>query len=202
MSSKRATKPPDERRRELIEASRELFAQKGYEHASISDIVREAGVAQGTFYWYFDSKRDVLMAIMEEMLEKMTAVMRSVAERHDLTATEKLWHMEDGVMALVEGHTDLVQAFHIRGNAPLHDRVVEKWDPQMLAILASVVRQGVEEKTFRVSHPEAMAAFLLTLLEKYLHFVARESGQPRGELREAIWEFMLGGLGVRDEPKW
>ncbi|GIO30333.1 MULTISPECIES: TetR/AcrR family transcriptional regulator [Paenibacillus] len=52
----RITKNPKERRNEILNAAMELFNTKGFEQTSVSDIVKKIGVAQGTFYYYFQSK--------------------------------------------------------------------------------------------------------------------------------------------------
>ncbi len=61
----RAARERDKRRKQLLDAATRVFAQKGYWSASITDIIRFAGVARGTFYLYFRSKRDVFLAIAE-----------------------------------------------------------------------------------------------------------------------------------------
>lgn len=55
----RTAKDSDERRSELIATAQQLFYSKGYESTSVSDIVKAVGVAQGTFYYYFDSKTEM-----------------------------------------------------------------------------------------------------------------------------------------------
>ena len=62
----RIVKEPEERRKELIDTAEQLFIAQGYEQTSISDIVREVNVSQGAFYYYFESKEDVLVAAMEK----------------------------------------------------------------------------------------------------------------------------------------
>ncbi len=57
-----------QRRRELLDAARELFAAKGFEKTNVSDIAARAGVSQGTIYWYFKSKDELLMAVFEDWL--------------------------------------------------------------------------------------------------------------------------------------
>ena len=47
----RITKNPEERRKELIDIAERLFIKKGYEQTAVSDIVKKAKVAQGTFYY-------------------------------------------------------------------------------------------------------------------------------------------------------
>jgi AcrR family transcriptional regulator len=63
-----------ERRAKLIDAARALFSEKGYEATSIDDIATRAGTAVGAFYNYFRSKRQLLIVLMNELLEKLAAV--------------------------------------------------------------------------------------------------------------------------------
>jgi AcrR family transcriptional regulator len=66
----RVTKDRDTRRAELVDASTALFLHKGYEAAMVSDVVKRVGVAQGTFYYYFKTKEDVLDAVLEKLLQE------------------------------------------------------------------------------------------------------------------------------------
>jgi AcrR family transcriptional regulator len=60
---------PAERRRQILLAAEAVFYEKGYHAAAISDIIEAAGVARGTFYRYFDSKRAIFEAILDDFLE-------------------------------------------------------------------------------------------------------------------------------------
>jgi len=64
--SNRALRARDKRRKQLLNAATRVFARKGYWSASITDIIQAAGVARGTFYLYFRSKRDVFLAIADD----------------------------------------------------------------------------------------------------------------------------------------
>ncbi len=66
----RISKPPEERRQELIQAAQELFMQQGYEKTMVGDIVRRVGVAQGLFYYYFRSKQDIFLAVINQYTEE------------------------------------------------------------------------------------------------------------------------------------
>lgn len=67
------------RRTELLEAARTVLAEKGFEAATISEIVARAGVAQGTFYLYFHSKFSIVVALAQEMQTQMVDAIRAVA---------------------------------------------------------------------------------------------------------------------------
>src|SRR5438105_51537 len=64
---------PD-RRTDLLQAARAVFAKKGYEDATVSEIVSRAGVAQGTFYLYFPGKEALAGAFAELVSERFAAV--------------------------------------------------------------------------------------------------------------------------------
>lgn len=55
----------------LVTAAREVFERDGFLDARISDISKEAGVASGSFYTYFDSKEEIFAAVVEQVREEM-----------------------------------------------------------------------------------------------------------------------------------
>jgi len=61
-----------DKRARLKAAARVLFGSKGYERASIEEIAERAGLAVGTFYQHFRSKRQLLLSLMDELLEKLS----------------------------------------------------------------------------------------------------------------------------------
>jgi AcrR family transcriptional regulator len=63
-----------EKRSKLLATGRLLFGEKGYEATSIGDITSKAGTASGAFYQYFSSKRDFLVALMNEFLGQLGSV--------------------------------------------------------------------------------------------------------------------------------
>ena len=60
-------KLPEQWKREILEAAKELFLSKGYEETSITDIMELAGGAKGMFYRFFESKEEVMHALGDQM---------------------------------------------------------------------------------------------------------------------------------------
>lgn len=77
-----------ERRQELLGIAVELFAKNGYHKTKISDIVRHAGVAQGTFYWYFKSKEAIVLEIIANGREEITKVISQGYRVHSGTVVD------------------------------------------------------------------------------------------------------------------
>lgn len=150
------TKPPDERRSDLIEAATKVFGQKGYAKATISEIVKEAGVAQGTFYVYFESKEDILDAVAGHVLQDIVDMAEEIS-RSDKTAVEKVREMIRAWIEISMSPGPLVEELHDPRYAPLHDQMARKGMEKLLPPLTEIVRQGVSEGTIDVPYPEVTA---------------------------------------------
>jgi AcrR family transcriptional regulator len=72
-----ATPRGEATRRRLLDAAEEVFGEMGYYEASVSEITRRAGVAQGTFYIYFHSKRETFVELVEDISERLRRATRA-----------------------------------------------------------------------------------------------------------------------------
>jgi AcrR family transcriptional regulator len=76
-----ATAPPVDRRRQILDAAIRVFARQGFHACRVSDIAREAGVAYGLVYHYFNSKEQVLNELFVERWSLLLAAIREVDAR-------------------------------------------------------------------------------------------------------------------------
>jgi AcrR family transcriptional regulator len=74
----------------ILDAATRIFAEKGYQYATIADIAREAGISTGLTYSYFENKLDVLFSIILRFLQKMNQVNREKLKQTD-SPLEKLY---------------------------------------------------------------------------------------------------------------
>ena len=72
-----------DKRRRIIDAAVDVFAEKGFGLSRVSDIARKAGVADGTIYLYFKNKEDILVSIFEEKMEGILEGLRTTLNRVD-----------------------------------------------------------------------------------------------------------------------
>ena len=61
----------EDRKQKLIDAAFHVFAEETYHSASVSKIAKEAGVSKGLLYNYFDTKEDLLRAIMSNLMDEI-----------------------------------------------------------------------------------------------------------------------------------
>lgn len=98
----RVSKPPAERRAELISAARRLFDLGGVENTRVSDIVREVGVAQGVFYYYFKSKDEMVAVVSAQVRDETKARADALLGDTQSSFCEKLAGMIELYIGLVD----------------------------------------------------------------------------------------------------
>ena len=71
----------------ILKAARAVFSEMGYEAASVRDIIRRTGLASGTFYNYYRSKEEVAKALVDDVAQRLSPILRAEREQaHDFAA--------------------------------------------------------------------------------------------------------------------
>ncbi|MBC3379192.1 TetR/AcrR family transcriptional regulator [Serratia fonticola] len=157
----RTVKTPEQRRAEILQAASELFQEIGYESTSVDSIVRSAGIAKGTFYYYFKSKDEVLAALAQQLCAEMVARSQIIADDPQLGAIEKFCAIIASQNQTVEAGQALVEDLHRPENRALHERSNIETVLAFGPILATVVEQGNQEGVFQVDDPLSTVQFIL-----------------------------------------
>jgi len=157
----RITKNPEERRKELIDIAEKLFIKKGYEKTAVSDVVKKAKVAQGTFYYYFKTKEEVLDAIIDRYIDIIVEGYEKIANEKGPNTLEKLVNIFLFSYSFRKNRTSLLQYLHEDKNAHLHLKFERKIPVRTVEPLSKIISQGVKEKYFNTIYPkEAAKAFI------------------------------------------
>ena len=102
----------DLRRQRLVDSAKAAFAHKGFHETSISEIVRQAGIARSTYYQYFDSKLHLFQSILDSFLQDLHDSIQPISLAAGAPAP--LIQLEDNltrVLNLVLGERDLTRIF-------------------------------------------------------------------------------------------
>ncbi len=84
-----------EKRNAILDAAQRLIYTKGYEQMTIQDILDALQISKGAFYHYFDSKQDLMDALIERMIEEADRLIRPIAYDPQLPALEKFQRLLD-----------------------------------------------------------------------------------------------------------
>ena len=188
------------RRDELIDAAVRQFAAHGVRAASVDGIVRDAGVAKGTFYLYFASRDDIVTAVAERLVERIGARMNEAVGDFRLPVADRIRGIS-AAMAIVTADTfeaELMAVIHRPENQPIHDRLAAPIRARLAPMVRLVIADGARDGVFADQDPDHAAAFVLATYGALDALVA-DPAQLAGVIRE-LDAFVLRGLACHGNP--
>lgn len=185
----------------IVRAAVKIFSEKGIEKTKISDIVKEAGVAQGTFYLYFPSKLSLMPAIAEIMVEKTLTIIKGNVQ-DDVSFSTKIEQIIDSIFMVTRDYNEL-QALIYAGLASTEH--LKEWEAvynPFYVWVSDLLREAQSEGVIRESiHVERTAKIMIGLIESaaeqiYLYDSDKDD-QARIQKIE-VNQFVKHALGVMD----
>ncbi len=179
-------------RARILSAARQRFADFGYRRTGIAEIARDAGIAAGTVYRYFENKEEVFRAVMREGLSRWLETARLVL-RAPGTAIERLARLGQASIEFNRDDPLLNSVYRRDGEiifAPLLEELHEELVRENVAMIASVIREGIRAGTFRDVDPER-AAFILFSGGDVL---SNQGHYPYDEVLPLYSEIVMNGL--------
>jgi len=190
---------------ELIrQAAIRVFAREGFHRARMETIAHEAGVAVGTIYNYFESKRDVLLAVFEVEFEEQISFFEGLQES-GLSIPEQIAQILQGHFSLLREKTELAQVLLQERFNPgegfkeklsnFHRKVVER--------IEALIQEGIDQGWVRPCDPHIIAPALFAIVQSIGSWEMIHSGTVVRELFQAapteLADFIWNGLKKGDE---
>lgn len=134
----------------IIVAATKVFAKKGFFNARISDIAKEAKVADGTIYLYFNNKFDILISVLEEEIGKIIEQIRKAIEKE--TDPEKMLTIFiEKHLSAMKHNKNLAEVIHIELRQS--DRLVKEYRNstfrQYINLISEIIQRGQELGIYR-----------------------------------------------------
>ena len=198
----RAQKAREARRTAVLAVARRIFADKGYHATSIDDIIASAGIARGTFYLYFESKR----AIFDELLDELFTTLQSTVRRIETGpgARPPVEQMDATVDRVLDTLLENREMAHILlreavGIDDEFDTKLEQFYGRIEALIVSAVQTGERMGLVRPCDAPMVARCILGSAKELVHwaFVKRDPGQlDLHHVGRELIAFTLKGLFV------
>lgn len=160
--------PPEARKLEIVEAAERLLQAHG-SRVRVEDVVREAGVAKGTFFLYFPSWDDLLETVRDRLVAEFDAAypLPTEVERPVDWPAVMDWQ--------ASAYIDFAAARQGIGEALFHSDFAERRPlaGNGVARLAAVIRAGQEAEAFGPVDPEPTAWLIFAAIDEAARAVAR-----------------------------
>ncbi|MEI4828121.1 TetR/AcrR family transcriptional regulator [Bacillus sp. FJAT-53711] len=158
----RIVKEYEERRNEILDTAERLFVSKGYMKTTVNDILREIGIAKGTFYHYFKSKEEVMDAIILRIVNTDVAAAKKIASNPNIPVIDKLFQILMAQMPKAgENKEKMIEQFHQPNNAEMHQKSLVQAIVHLTPVLTEVIEQGIKERVFVTVYPRETIEFLI-----------------------------------------
>ena len=189
------------KRNQIIEAAVEVFAEKGFFNAKVSDVAKKAKVADGTIYNYFNNKDDLLINLFEIKMENILEQFRkNMSKVND--PIEKLKIFVNLHFSIIKSDKKLAEVFQVelrQSTKFLKNYHNEKFT-EYLNIIADIIDKGKETGFFR---KDINTPMIKLMIFGSIDEIARQwilGAEKKFSINEAadqVFEVLIGGILTR-----
>ncbi len=194
----------DERRITLVEAAKRCFASRGYHATTVDDITRAAGVAKGTFYLYFDEKREIYYDVIRGFMQLIKDIGSSIAAT-SASPMDLFERAERGARELTQVFLDNRELARLAyresmGLDPELERMIADFYREIAQVAAHNLQVAIDLGLIRPVHPLVTAYAQMGMVERVLMAMADDpAAYPDPD--EVVRELMrLSWEGLRRDP--
>lgn len=154
------TKDFDIKRNAILDCAEQLFTIRGYEVTTVNAILKEVGIAKGTFYYYFESKEEVMDAVIMRIIDTELEHAKEVLNNKLLTPIEKL------ITSLFrkpesEEKKVIIEQLYEANNALMKQRALQRTLEVLCPIYAEMIMEGNRKQDFSSANPLEDIQFLV-----------------------------------------
>lgn len=182
----------------ILEAAVKVFAEQGFFQSTVSQIAKEAGVADGTIYLYFKNKDDILVQFFSYKTKQVFARFREDVDKAD-NAIDKLRNLIR--RHLEEFQSDRNMAVVYQAETHQKSRLVEKQIKEMskmyFDIVSEIIEQGQEDGAIRKDlYLSLVKRFILGAVDEVINTWLHSGGNyDLASMADPLVELFLKGIG-------
>ncbi|WP_433956766.1 TetR family transcriptional regulator [Cytobacillus horneckiae] len=189
-----------DKKEKIVQAAIEVFREKGIEKTKISDIVKLAGIAQGTFYLYFPSKLSVMPAIAEVMVERMITFVQDQADANE-SFEIRLSQIVDAIFAYTNEYREILALIYAGLASSDHIRQWETVYEPFYAWISDFLNEAKGAGLVRASlHVENTSKLFIGLVEsaaEQIYLYDHTDEKQAAIQKKEVLEFLQYGLGYK-----
>lgn len=151
----------NERKQELLRIAYNMFLSKGYDNTSIDDIINEAQIAKGTYYYYFESKEATLEEVINMMINEEIESAKAFLNM-PISIPEKLVGVITSLRPKIH-EEEIKNAINKKENIVMHEIINNRIIEEAIPLLEQVVNEGIQSNIFNCNHIKERLRMLLIM---------------------------------------
>jgi AcrR family transcriptional regulator len=189
----------EQRRAHILRVAKALFQERGYDHITIADVIKESNVARGTFYLHFSSLEDLLSCLFDEVVsETWKRIAPILEEVEDVEAcTIEVVH---AVFRMFDNDDESMISVFFSGGG---EAFLRKREEALYSKLGGLLVQALERrrtKLYGQARPldlpkvEWTVAMLISLVANMTHYAANHiAAEDRKAFEDSLIRFVVAG---------
>ena len=188
----------DKRKDQILHAALSVDIKNGYERSRMDDVVQEAQLSKGAIYWYYKSKKDMYLDLVNFWVIRYSATINHLVEK-DRSAPDQLKDLFNYFIDQYETDPDpfiaLTEFWSIAQKDLDFGKKLQKVYSQFLEVLEYIVKKGVKEGYFKNVDARITAMSIMLNVESINWFTLFEPhGVSARDYMQTISDFILSGL--------
>ena len=196
-----STNLQDIRKDQIMNAAQVVVASKGYDQARMDDIVEKAQLSKGAIYWYYKSKKDIYLSLIDYWFNEYSeGVLKSLEDKD--SSSEQLKSLFEYFVDQFDQNPDtfkiMVEFWRTSGLDVDFNNKLQEIYSQFLEYIIDIIKNGIESGEFKEVDPRITALSILINIEGIHWFTLFDkSGVEAHEYINTISNFILNGLKKR-----
>lgn len=190
-----------EKKQELIEAAIDEFGEKGYEKASLNNILRAAGISKGTFYYHFENKEELYLYLISIFIEKKKSFFADYVKPEDLNKNifELLKIMSRAGLEFAKQSPAInkfSEAFVKERGNEIYNKILKRFSFESDDYFNILIENAYLKGELRTDIPKEFTKHIITYLFSHLQDITDIKNVDDFEpAANYLIEFMKNGLG-------
>ena len=187
-----------QRKEQIMDAALKVIISKGYDNSRIDDIVDISSMSKGAIYWYYKSKKEVYLNLVNYWVIKYSTVINHINEEDDSPADQLKDVFEYFILQYEQDPSAfkaLVEFWSLAGRDKDFHKKLDKVYSKFLEFLERIINRGVKSGEFKNLDVRITALSIMVNIEGIIWFTLFDAhGLSAKEYINTITDFILSGL--------
>ena len=190
-------KHPEVTIQRILDTAERLFIEKGYDHASLQDIIDATGLSKGAIYHHFASKEDIFFSVCERIGRRNGQVLAQVRDDPDLNGLDKLRAIFKASLQPERQEKMFCMMPYLLDNAKFLASEMRSIFSEVVPVFVEpIIRQGMADGSIRTDQPRALAEAMILLADGWVNPLVQPTTQEEVRDRCAVYNQLFRPFGV------
>ncbi len=186
----------------IVESARKVFCSYGFENGSIGNIAKDAGIAEGTIYSYFDSKRALLDEVLRRHYSALFNDIEQTLPSIQGPANRLRYLIRRTLITILDDRgMSRLRSLYVRQADSERPSLAQDQNRRMARMMANEIRAGIKDGSFRSDTSPNITCYMIGGAIELTEFSYVQNGEAVNldEIAASIWRTISGGISSTDE---